>query len=64
MLKTWRKNTHEIRAIENGLTSQFTKRVTASPRGFLPTSRMAPKSTLIIIGMIMSQIRTAIGTLT
>ena len=63
-LKTCRKKTQEMSAIENGFTSQFTNRVTNSPRGFLPTSRIAPKSTLIIIGMIMSQMRIAIGTLT
>ena len=50
-------------AMENGLTSQFTTSVTARPAGRLPTSRIAEKSTFIIIGMIMSQIRTAIGRL-
>ena len=34
-LKTWRKNTQPISAIENGLTSQFTNSVTSSPRGSL-----------------------------
>ena len=50
-------------AIENGFTSQFTNSVTSSPRGRLPTLRMEVKSTFIIIGMIISQISTAIGTL-
>ena len=49
--------------MENGFTSQFTNSVTISPRGLLPTLRMEAKSTFIIIGMIISQIRTAIGTL-
>jgi hypothetical protein len=49
--------------MENGFTSQFTMSVTTSPAGFLPTLRMAVKSTFIIMGVIMSQIRTAMGTL-
>jgi hypothetical protein len=52
-----------MNAIENGFTSQFTKSVTSSPRGFLPTFRIDAKSTFIIIGTIMSQINTAIGML-
>ena len=49
--------------MEKGLTSQFTARVTARPAGLRPTFRMAVKSTFIIMGVIISQIRTAIGTL-
>jgi len=52
------KNSHASSAIENGFTSQLTNNVTRSPRGRFPTSRMAPKSTFIIIGTIISQIRT------
>ena len=37
--------------------------MTTSPAGFLPTLRMAVKSTFIIMGVIMSQIRTAMGAL-
>ena len=59
-----RKNTQEIRAIEKGFTSQFTNKVTSSPRGFSRTLKMDAKSTFIIIGMIISQIRMAMGTLT
>ena len=58
------KNSQASSAIENGFTSQLTNSVTSSPRGRCPTPRMAPKSTFIIIGTIMSQMRTAIGTLT
>jgi len=36
--------------MENGFTSQFTMSVTTSPAGFLPTLRMAVKSTFIIMG--------------
>ncbi len=61
--KSTRKNSHPMSAIEKGFTSQFTNSVTRSPRGRRPTFRTAVKSTFIIIGMIMSQIRTAIGTL-
>ena len=61
--KICRKNSHAIAAIENGFTSQFTNSVTKRPRGRRPTSRMAPKSTFIIIGVIISQISTAIGML-
>ena len=49
--------------MENGLTSQFTARVTARPAGLRPTFRMEVKSTFIIMGVIISQIRMAIGTL-
>jgi hypothetical protein len=62
-LKSRRKNTHAISAIENGLTSQFTKSVTKRPRGRRPTLRIAPKSTFITMGVIISQIRMAIGML-
>ena len=41
-------------AIENGFTAQFTKRVTPIPRQCWPTWRMAPKSTFMSIGMIIS----------
>jgi len=37
--------------------------VTTSPAGLLPTLRMAVKSTFIIMGVIMSQIRIAMGAL-
>ncbi len=49
--------------MENGFTSQFTKRVMKRPRGRRPTWRMAPKSTFIIMGVIISQIRMAMGML-
>ncbi len=62
--KMWRKNSQPMSAIEKGLTSQFTNSVTSSPRGFSWTCRRAPKSTFIIIGMIISQMSTAMGTLT
>ena len=47
-----------------GLTSQFTNSVTPMPRMCLPTSRMAEKSTLSSIGMIITQINTPTGKLT
>ena len=50
-------------AIENGFTTQLTNRVTIKPFGRLPTFLIEAKSTFIIMGMIISQIRTAIGTL-
>jgi len=62
-LKRNRKNSHAIRAIENGFTSQFTNSVTSRPRGLWPTFRMAAKSTFIIMGTIISQMSTAIGML-
>ena len=62
-LNRTRKKTHAMSAIENGLTSQFTNSVTSRPRGRRPTLRIAPKSTFIIIGVIISQMRTAIGML-
>ena len=37
--------------------------VTSNPAGFRPTLRTEEKSTFIIIGVIMSQISTAIGAL-
>ena len=61
--KTWRKKNQEITAMENGLTIQLTKRVISTPFGFLPTARIAVKSTFIIMGMIISQIKTAMGRL-
>ena len=36
--KTWRKKSQEIKAMENGLTIQFTNGVTGTPLGFLPTA--------------------------
>jgi hypothetical protein len=45
------------------LTSQFTNSVTNSPLGRRPTLRIDPKSTFIIIGVIISQMRMAIGML-
>jgi len=62
--KTCPKNSPARRAMENGLTSQLTRRVTNSPRGRFPTFRTDAKSTFIIIGMIISQIRTAMGRFT
>ena len=62
-LNTYRKNNQAIAAIENGFTSQFTNSVTNRPRGRRPTLRIDPKSTFIIIGVIISQMRIAIGTL-
>src|SRR5574341_1700256 len=61
--KTWWKKRYAISAMENGFTSQLTKSVTRSPRGFRPTFRIAAKSTFIIIGVIISQMSTAMGTL-
>ena len=58
-----RKNSHAKKAIENGFTSQLTTKVTARPFGRLPTLRTEAKSTFIIIGMIISQINTAMGKL-
>jgi hypothetical protein len=60
---TNRKNSQANSAIENGLTSQLMNSVTKRPRGRFPTSRIAAKSTFIIMGMIISQMRTAIGML-
>ena len=59
--ETIRKKSQASAAIENGFTIQFTSSVTRSPAGRLPTLRTAEKSTFIIIGVIISQIRTAIG---
>jgi len=60
---TYRKNSHAISAIENGFTSQLTNSVTSNPRGRFPTFLMEAKSTFIIMGMIINQIRIAMGTL-
>ena len=49
-VKTWRKKSQPRKAIENGFTSQFTTRVTASPPGRFPTPRIDAKSILSIIG--------------
>ena len=62
-LNSTRKNSQAMAAIENGFTSQLMTSVMTRPRGRRPTFRMAPKSTFIIIGVIISQISTAIGTL-
>ncbi len=48
--KRCRMNTHASNAMLNGLTSQLTKSVTASPLGLRATPPMALKSTLSIIG--------------
>ncbi len=58
-----RKETQAIAAIEKGLTSQLTRRVTSSTVGRVPTRRTDARSTFIIIGTIMSQISAAIGRL-
>ncbi len=64
MLKTMpRKNSQARNAMEKGFTTQLTNSVINNPVGFLPTSRTDAKSTFIIMGMIMSQIRMTIGTL-
>src|ERR1022692_4571362 len=60
---TTRKNSHANNAMENGFTSQFTTNVTNRPAGRLRTFRMLGKTTFIIMGGIISQIRTAMGTL-
>ena len=52
------------KAIENGLTNQFTKSVTPMPRHWLLTCVMAAKSILTSIGMIITQISTPTGRLT
>lgn len=48
----------------NGLTNQLIPTVTAMPRHCSATRCSAPKSTLISIGTIISQISTATGMLT
>ena len=50
--------------MEKGLTSQLTNRVIKRPLGFLPTWTMELKSIFSIIGKIISQMRTTMGTLT
>jgi hypothetical protein len=50
-------------AMEKGFTTQLMKSVTSKPAGRLPTFRTEEKSTFIIMGVIMSQISTAMGTL-
>ena len=57
-------NSQPRKAIENGLTSQFTNNVTPMPRTCCRTSCSAPKSTFISIGMIITQISTPTGRLT
>ena len=59
-----RKKSQARNAIENGLTTQFTNKVTSKPRGLCPTRRIDAKSTFIIMGTIMSQISTAMGKFT
>ena len=59
--KTKRKNAHARSAIEKGFTTQLMNSVTSSPAGRRPTFFTEEKSTFIIIGVIMSQMRTAIG---
>ncbi len=48
--KTCLKKSQPRKAIENGLTSQFTKSVTQRPFGFFRTPAMLVKSILSIIG--------------
>src|SRR5450432_3641220 len=61
--KTKRKNAQASSAMEKGFTNQLMNSVTRSPAGRRPTFFNDEKSTLIIIGVIMSQISTAIGAL-
>ena len=61
--KTIRKKIQASSAMEKGLTIQFTSRVTNRPAGRRPTFFTAEKSTFIIMGVIISQMRIAIGTL-
>jgi hypothetical protein len=58
-----RKNAHASSAMEKGFISQLTSNVTSSPVGRRPRFLRKEKSTFIIMGVIMSQIRTAMGTL-
>lgn len=58
-----RKKAHANSAIEKGLTTQLTKSVTTRPVGRRPTFFTAEKSTFIIIGVIISQMSTAMGML-
>ena len=60
-LKTINKNRATIPYIVKGLISQFTIQVRNNPFGFLPTCFTLRKSTFIIIGYIITQIRIAIG---
>jgi len=62
--KTNRKKPHANSAIEKGLTTQFTNSVIMSPAGFRPTFLTEEKSTFIIIGVIISHMRTAMGRFT
>ena len=57
-------NSHPRKAIENGLTSQFTNSVTPMPRMCWRTSCRAPKSTFTSIGMIITQINRPTGRFT
>lgn len=50
--------------MEKGLTSQFTNSVTPIPRQWPLTCAIAPKSILMSIGMIITQISTPTGRLT
>ena len=56
-----KKKSQAIPNMVKGLISQLVTQVTYSPRGFLPTFLMLAKSTFIIMGKIISQIRTAMG---
>ena len=47
-----------------GFTSQLTNRVTRSPLGLRAMPPREPKSIFNIMGKIISQMRTAMGTLT
>jgi len=51
-------------AIENGFTAQLMNSVTPTPRARATTPPRAPKSILSSIGMIISQMSTAMGRLT
>jgi len=49
-----RKKSHPMSAIEKGVTSQFTNRVTSKLRGWRPAVRMEAKSPFIIMGVLIS----------
>ena len=61
--KTMRKRAQASNAMEKGLTIQLTSRVTSRPAGRRPTFFTDEKSTFIIMGVIISQMRMAMGTL-
>jgi len=62
-VKIDRKNSQANTAIENGLTAQFTNKVISSPAGLVPIRAIEARSTRIIMGTIIIQIKLAIGTL-